>query len=106
MTVPSSAGTRFVLSAVVGAGVSRVVYRVLSTRLPAPIAAAAGTGDGSEWTRANASTGEPGGDAARRGQGQHRLFPGQPQARENRRQEIGEGGRSVSRRSRQLGWDP
>ncbi len=63
MTVPSSAGTRFVLSAVVGAGVSRVVYRVLSTRLPAPIAAAAGTGDGSEWTRANATPGESDGDA-------------------------------------------
>ena len=63
MTVPSSAGTRFVVSAVVGAGVSRVVYRVLSARLPASVPGTADPGDGSEWTLAHTSTGESGGDA-------------------------------------------
>jgi len=67
MTYPSLAGTRFVLSAVAGAGVSRIVYRVLSKRLPAPVsesAEPAEPGDSSEWTRGHASTGGSGGGAA------------------------------------------
>lgn len=63
MTVAISGGTRFVVSAVVGAVVSRVVYQVLDARLPAPAAPsgqAAVADDGSEWTQANDGNGESG----------------------------------------------
>ncbi len=84
MTVPGSGGSRFVLSLLAGAGVSGLVYRVLSCRLPSPVvtvadsdADAAGSGvgaadgtagvdvagDGSEWTRPHAAPGVSGGDA-------------------------------------------
>lgn len=58
MTVLDSAGARFVLSAVVGAAVSRVVYRVLSVRLPAPTAEPLA----SEWSHRYGSGGVSGTD--------------------------------------------
>ena len=59
MRVLDSDGARFVLSVVVGAGVSGGLYRILSARLSAP------TTDppASEWTPAHASAGGSGRDA-------------------------------------------